>query len=93
MTILEDDLRARIAANVARHRARVGLSAEAAASRVGLPVQRWQAIEGADTSVTLGELGRLAVALSVDPAVLVAAPGSRRGVVVLRWGRRPRRSR
>lgn len=70
--IAENELRARLAVNVRALRTKTGMSAREAAERAEIPLRQWQRVEAGDVNATLKTLARVAYALRVDPAVLVA---------------------
>ena len=67
---IEQVLRKRLAANVRSCRLALGLSVEDASAGL-MSSRQWQRIEGAENSVTIRMLAKLAEALDVDPVELL----------------------
>lgn len=70
--VLERRIRRRIAANVRSRREEAGLSLEEAADRAEMHWRHWQKVEACEVNTTLRTLARLAGALGLDPADLLA---------------------
>lgn len=70
--MLERRIRKRIAVNVRRHRERADLTLEEAAHRAEMHWRHWQKVEAGEVNTTLRTLARLADALGLDPADLLA---------------------
>lgn len=66
------ELRHRFAVNVRAQRARLGLSQEKTAERVGFSLQYVQRIEREIVNVPLDTVARFALAFRIDPAALLA---------------------
>ena len=73
-TLSAAELRRRLAANVRRFRLAVPLTIKQAAERVGMHWRHWQKIEAGQNNATLATIVRLATALNVTPAELLAEP-------------------
>lgn len=67
-----DEAARRVGSNVRALRRRLGLTQEQVAERTRIGWRRVQAIEGGAANVTLRTLDRLAAALEVDVAALLA---------------------
>jgi transcriptional regulator with XRE-family HTH domain len=76
--VTEEVLRRRLAANVRAFREGAPLTLKAAAARAEMNLTHWQKVEAGTVNITLHTLTRLADALDVDPAVLLAEPARRR---------------
>jgi transcriptional regulator with XRE-family HTH domain len=68
----EEVLRERLAEKVSALRAKRELTVKAASTRAGLFGRHWQKVEAGESNATLKTLVRLALALSVEPAELIA---------------------
>ena len=68
----------RLAQNMRRLRREQGLTLQAAAESAQLQIHSWQELEAGVGKPTLATLCRVAEALGVDPAALVAAPPRRK---------------
>jgi transcriptional regulator with XRE-family HTH domain len=68
----ERRVRRKLAANARRLREGAGLTLEEAAHRAGLHWRHWQKIESGEVNLTLASLARVADALRVEPALLLA---------------------
>lgn len=69
---IERRIRKRIAVNVRRQRERADLTLEEAAHRAEMHWRHWQKVEAGEVNTTLRTLARLADALGLDPADLLA---------------------
>ena len=70
--LLENELRARLAANARTRRNKAGMSAKEAAERAEIPLRQWQRVEAGDVNATLKTIARVAYALRVDTLALLA---------------------
>ncbi len=80
---LRRETRSRLAVNLRRRRAHLGLTQEAAAERVGFSLQYVQRIERGIVNVPIDTIARFAFAFQVAPSRLLGAGGA-----VNRLGRR-----
>lgn len=71
---MADELAARVALDIKRLRKRIGVTQEQLAERVGMNARKLQRIEAGRVDVRVSTLGRLAAALEVDVAELLAEP-------------------
>jgi hypothetical protein len=72
--LIAAELRRRLAANARRLRLDALLTIKQAAGRVGMHWRHWQKIEAGQNNATLATIVRVASALNVTPAELLAAP-------------------
>jgi transcriptional regulator with XRE-family HTH domain len=77
--ITEEVVRRRLAANVRAYRERAELTLKAASERAEMNLTHWQKVEAGAVNATLNTLTRVADALDVDPADLLAEPAKVRG--------------
>ena len=73
-TATSAELRCRLATNARRLRTAAGLTIKQAAARGELHWRHWQKVEAGKNNTTLATLIRLAAALKVTPAELLAEP-------------------
>jgi transcriptional regulator with XRE-family HTH domain len=59
-------------ANLRRQRSALGLSQEEVAERLGIATRHYQKIESGELNVTLATLCKVADALRIEPAILLA---------------------
>jgi len=72
--LIAAELRRRLAANVRRLRLAASLTVKQAAGRVELHWRHWQKVEAEQSNATLATIIRMASALDVTPAELLAEP-------------------
>jgi transcriptional regulator with XRE-family HTH domain len=75
--ITEEDGRRRVRLNVRALRDAASLTQRQAAARVKMHRRLWQKVEAGTTNITLLTLGRLGIALGVDPVTLLQEPPKR----------------
>jgi len=73
-TIPSVELRRRLAANARRLRTAASLTLKQAAERAGMHWRHWQKVEASQNNATLATIVRMAAALEITPAELLAEP-------------------
>ena len=73
-TITSTELRRRLAANARRLRIAASLTLKQAAERAGMHWRHWQKVEASQNNATLATIVRMARALDITPAELLAEP-------------------
>ena len=73
-TVTREDLCRRLAVNVRSARNAAGLTLKGASERVEMHWRHWQKVEAGKNNTTLATIVRMAAALNVTPAELLAEP-------------------
>lgn len=75
--VTEADMRERARRAIRARRLALSLTVQQAAQRVGMHTRQWQKIEAGERNLTLATLGKVGLALEIDPSEIMREPSSK----------------